>query len=150
MEVQLTDNTLSKAPPVSLGELIKLPAGLSGFPETQTFSLLCTDDYWPYYLLRPCNNDQSQILVIEPGGWVPGYSPMISKSDANWLDIYDSRDALFLNLINIVSFENEEVYIDLKNPIVLNRNNLVGRQLTLKNAEDYSNPQRLIVQSNAV
>jgi flagellar assembly factor FliW len=75
---------------------------------------------------------------------------MISKSDANWLDIYDSRDALFLNLINIVSFENEEVYIDLKNPIVLNRNNLVGRQLTLKNAEDYSNPQRLIVQSNAV
>lgn len=150
MQVQLTDNTLSKVPPVSLGELIRLPAGLSGFPETQTFKLLCTDDYWPYYLLQPHPNEGSQMLVIEPGGWVSGYRPILSKSDASWLDIYDSRDALILNLINIASFENEEVYIDLQSPIVLNRNNLVGRQLTLKNAEDYSASQLLIVKSNAV
>ena len=108
---------------------MSLPHGLLEFPEYQHFDLICMQQSWPYYFLSPVGVEGRRFIVIEPAGWIQNHQVELPCPDAQWLDIYSPQDALVLNLVKVVSFDPQEVYIDVSSALVINRNNLVGKHL---------------------
>ena len=127
-----------KVAPVSSGEKIHIEGGIVGLEGATSFQLICLADNWPFCFFQPLPDKQISVVVIEPGGWVKDYAPEFADAELATLDIYAKGDALILNVVKIATFEPLEASVDLTRPIVINRHNLVGRQLTLANADRYS------------
>jgi len=129
MLITLGNEIPPKIAPVSAGERINLPYGLLEFPEHKVFNLVCMQQSWPYSILSPVSDETTRFIVIEPAGWIQDYNINLPDREAEWLDIYSPQDALVLNLVKIVSFDPQEVYIHVDSALIINRNNLVGKHL---------------------
>ena len=89
------------------------------------------------------------IVVIEPGGIVPGYEPEIFDEDAHQLDLRDPAEAMILNIVTVRHQNPVEATVNLIGPIVVNRRTRVGRQLVISNYSRYSAHHALVENAQA-
>jgi flagellar assembly factor FliW len=66
---------------------------------------------------------------------VPNYAPDIADADTEFLGIQSPADAI---LLNIATIRNGEATINLKGPIVINKNTLVGKQCIPTNVAEFA------------
>jgi flagellar assembly factor FliW len=150
MLIQFADQIPPKSAPVSSGEKIHLPAGLEQLPGALLFELVCFEDLWPLFFLQPFGNPEAGAVVLEPSGWIADYQIELSDRALAELDIYCRQDALILNAVNIACLDPMDAVVDLVRPIVINRHNLVGKQLCVLNSDRYSRPYHLGVGCDAM
>ena len=121
--------------PVETGVELHFPAGLLGFEANQHFRLIRDTDLEPYQWMKGLDAEHA-FLVIPPGYVVENYNIEISDEDQELLGMNKPDDAL---VVNIATWHpDESVTINLKGPIVYNKETLQARQVIPLNAPDLS------------
>jgi len=128
---------------------ITLPAGLMGFPEVKKLELIHNIEELPFRWLRSTEDRGLAFVVVHPDGLIPDYQLELTDEDASDLGLSDSNDALVLNIVTVRKGGLAEATVNLIGPIVVNRSTCIGRQVVLRNFQDYSARYPLIGQETA-
>lgn len=124
-----------KSRPVNKENMISMPLGLLGFEQVKKYVLLATPEEEPFLWLQMLDNQNQGFVVIAPSAVVPNYAPNIADADIEFLGIKSPADALILNIATV---RNGQATVNLKGPIVINRNTLVGKQCIPTNVGDFA------------
>lgn len=115
--------------------IFHLPDGLYGFEQVGDFALISQqeDDITLTWLqavdsLVPC------FAVFNPFEIVDGYEPVVENADLKFLGCQSADDLLFL-VIAVVPDDLQQITVNLKSPIVVNKQNRRARQVILANRE---------------
>ena len=115
---------------------IRFPLGILGFEAYKHFVLLHSPDEEPFGWLQADGESRISFLVLSPFMVAPEYQAELSEDDAKFLGLASPGDALIYNIVTLRN--GGAATINLKGPIVINRRTLVGRQVVLVNASQYS------------
>ena len=110
-------------------------SGLLGFELNKDYELITDPELAPYQWLRGKDADQS-FLVIPPGYVVEHYSIELADEDVALIGLENSEDGVVLNIATY--HPDETVTVNLKGPIVFNKNTSAARQVVPRNAADLS------------
>jgi flagellar assembly factor FliW len=120
--------------------IIQMPLGLLGFEHIKKFVLLANPEEAPFMWLQMLDNANQGFVVVPPSSVLPNYAPDISSQDVEFLGIRAATDALVLNIVTV---RGGEATVNLKGPLVVNRNTLVAKQCIPVNVANFSLQQPL-------
>jgi flagellar assembly factor FliW len=115
---------------------VRMPAGLLGFEQIKNFLLIANPAEAPFRWLQVKDNPSLAFVVIEPFFFMPDYSPDIPQQDVNFLGLSSPDDAAVFNIVTV--HNSKGATVNLKGPVVINRNTGVGKQVVIANAAQYS------------
>ena len=127
--------TLTEAKAVEKGAELYFASGLLGFELNKQFELITDPELSPYQWLKGMDADQS-FLVIPPSYVVENYSIDLADEDVALLGLENPNDAVVLNIATY--HVDETVTVNLKGPLVYNKNTNSARQVVPRNAADLS------------
>ena len=116
--------------------VVHLPGGLLGFETVKRYVLASNCDEQPFYRLQAIDDPDLSFVVISPFEVMPEYQPDIPPEDVRSLGLESPDDAMLFNIVTLRSRGCST--INLKGPIVINRYSLVGKQVVISNACEYS------------
>jgi len=115
---------------------VQLPSGLLGFEQIKKFVLVSNPGEAPFKWLQASGDASLAFVVLSPFVAAPDYAPEIPDEDVRSLGLEDPEDALLLTIVTVR--KGGRSTINLKGPIVINRYSLIGKQVVLSNASEYS------------
>lgn len=115
---------------------VQIPAGLLGFEKIKQYLLVSNPVEEPFRWLRVKDNPTLAFVVIEPFLAVPDYHPDIPETDIKFLGLKKPEDALLYSIVTL--HPHQRATINLKGPLVINRNTGIGKQVIVANAANYS------------
>jgi flagellar assembly factor FliW len=110
--------------------------GLLGFEQVKDYLLITNPGEDPFRWLQVKDNPALAFVVIEPFLVVPDYHPDIPQPDVEFLGLGEPEDALLYNIVTLHG--TNRATINLKGPLVFNRHTMIGKQVVIANAGDYS------------
>lgn len=116
--------------------IITLPLGLLGFEGVKKYVLLANPQEEPFMWLQMLDDMDQSFLVLSPFGIIPDYQPDLAEEDVAFLGLEKPTDAIVLNIVTLHA--NRKASVNLRGPIVLNRNTLIGKQVIPVNSQDYA------------
>ena len=116
--------------------LIQLPLGLLGFEHIKCYSLISQADEAPFKWFQVPGDESLAFLVVNPFEVLPDYQPEISPDDVAFLRLPSPEEALIFNIVTLRP--GKRATVNLKGPVVLNRNDFRGKQVILANASKYA------------
>jgi len=114
---------------------IHMPFGLLGFEQVKKYQLLASPEEAPFLWLQMAEDPSVAFLVVSPFLVAPSYQPDIGPEDVEVLGLENAEDAF---IFNIVTLRGTTATVNLRGPIVVNRRNLIGKQVIHVNAAKYS------------
>ncbi len=146
-EVEKNDDPIefSTSKVLNDNSIIFLPEGLIGFPQLNRMEILYKEDQLPFMWLKDTNGSDISFFIVEPGNVLEGYSVEISDADVAFLDLQSENDVLLLNIVTILQNENQ-IFVNLVGPIVVNRKTRKARQVVIHNSDAYS-PRHPLLQA---
>ncbi|MBI4662333.1 MAG: flagellar assembly protein FliW [Verrucomicrobia bacterium] len=115
---------------------LRLPCGLLGFEQIKNYKLHAFADIHPFLWLEAQDGNGLCFLVVPPPFVVESYLIELSDEDVGFLGLNEPDDAVVLN---IATFHPDgSITVNLKGPIIYNRDSLVARQVVPKNASALS------------
>jgi flagellar assembly factor FliW len=133
MTAELTE---TETPRTEGRDIIRLPFGLLGFEHVKQYVLLTNPAEDPFLWLQMLDDAKHAFLVVPPERVVTDYQPDISDDEVEFLELAGPADAFLLNIVTLRG--NRQATVNLKGPVVINRRTLIGKQLILNNAAQYS------------
>src|SRR4051812_49415624 len=127
---------------------VRLPMGLLGFEKMKDYLLISNPTEEPFGRLQVRGDTSIAFVVLNPFLIVPDYHPDIPQADVDFLGLTDAQDAMVLNIVPIPS--HGTATMNLKGPVVINRNTGIGKQVVISNGADYSVQHPLMVSEEAV
>jgi flagellar assembly factor FliW len=121
---------------VKTENVIQIPLGLLGFEGIKRFVLLSDPEEAPFSWLQVLDDPGLAFVVVSPLELLPDYHPDVSPDDVSFLKIKAPEDALVYAIVTL--HDTSQATLNLKGPIVINRQTLVGKQVILANAAAYS------------
>jgi flagellar assembly factor FliW len=115
---------------------VRMPMGILGFEQMKDYLLIANPAEEPFRWLRVKDNPLVAFVVIEPFLIAPDYHPDIPESDVEFLGLSMPADAALLNIVTLHG--PNRATVNLKGPVVINRNTGVGKQVIIANAAEYS------------
>jgi flagellar assembly factor FliW len=115
---------------------VRLPMGMLGFEQMKEYLLIANPAEEPFRWLQVKNNPSLAFVVIKPFLVAPDYHPDIPQPDVDFLGIKAPEDAALLNIVTLHG--PNRATVNLKGPVVINRNTGIGKQVIIANAADYS------------
>jgi flagellar assembly factor FliW len=112
--------------------VITFPAGLPGFEQQKDYLLLAKPDEAPFLRLQMVGEPRLSFVAIAPAAVVEHYQPDLGPDDVQALGLRDAADALLFNIVTV--HPDGAATVNLKGPVVVNRQTLVGRQVVPLNA----------------
>ena len=134
------------AAPVAATE-VRLPMGLLGFEKMKEYLLIANPGEEPFGRLQVKGDASIAFVVLNPFLIVPDYHPDIPEADVEFLGLHDPQDAMVLNIVTV--HKEGHATMNLKGPIVINRNTGTGKQVVIANGADYSVQHPLLVSEAA-
>ena len=125
-----------ETPATTPGNQVRLPMGLLGFEQIKDYVLLANPAEDPFAWLQVESNVSLAFVVVDPFRVMPGYLPEIPQADVEFLGLEQPADALLLNIVTVHG--PNRATINLKGPIVINRNTHIGKQVIIANASQFS------------
>jgi flagellar assembly factor FliW len=126
--------------------VVQMPLGLLGFERFKRYALFSRPTQEPFLWLKAIDDPKLAFLVMSPFLALPSYSPDIGDEDVKFLGLNGREDSLMFNIVTIRGPHNASV--NLKGPIVLNRNTLQAKQIIPVNASTFSVAHPLPLQSS--
>jgi flagellar assembly factor FliW len=116
--------------------IITPPMGLLGFEQHKRFVLLGSPEEAPFLWLHMADDPNLSFLVISPFMVQPSYQPDFGDEDIKFLALQKPEDALIFNIVTV--HQDGQAMVNLKGPIVVNRQTLTGKQCIPRNSSNYS------------
>ena len=135
---QMNTAELETQTPIAAGSdaVIHLPSGLLGFEQVKKYVLSAIEGEEPFLWFRDQKDPALAFLVVSTFEVIPDYQPDLPAEDVRFLGLETPDDALLLNIVTLRPRGRSTV--NLKGPIVINRFSLIGKQVVLANAAEYS------------
>ncbi len=122
--------------PVKAENVIQIPMGLLGFEQIKRYVLLANPEEAPFQWLQVLDDPNLAFLVVSPFEVYPEYQPDVAEDDVQFLELRQPQDALVYNIVTLRGAGRATV--NLKGPIILNRQTLIGKQVVIMNAAHYA------------
>ncbi len=110
--------------------------GILGFEQMKDYLLIANPDEEPFRWLQVKGNPSLAFVVIEPFLVAPDYRPDIPAVDVEFLGLSAPEEAALFNIVTVHG--PDRATVNLKGPVVINRNTGIGKQVVIANAADYS------------
>ncbi len=120
---------------VEAEDVLTFPRGLLGFETIKRYVLLKNEGEEPFLWLQMVDDPSLSFLVVPPYPAVPDYNPLFDPEDFASLGIEREDQVMMLTIVTVGGDGNATV--NLKGPLVINRETQVGAQLVLKNSAEY-------------
>ena len=116
-------------------EKVSFPSGLPGFEACRKFVLLSSPELGLFQCLRSCEGPVASFVVVDPRRVLPTYRTVLSQADLVRLGTTNDATAPLLWLA-IVTLEDAtgQAHVNLRAPIVINPQMMVGYQLMPSNS----------------
>ena len=112
-------------------DCVSFPLGLPGFERSRSFAVVAGEDFAPFQCLHAVD-DPVSFLVIDPRLVLPDYRCVLSPTDLSRLGATEDTPLVWLS---IVSFDEQGgVYVNLRAPIVVNPERMLGYQVMPHNS----------------
>jgi flagellar assembly factor FliW len=108
-------------------DIVTFPDGLPGYEGMRLFALLDLPETAPLRMLHAVNAPEPCFLVVDPKSVLPGYRCEIASADRLRLGASDESVLLWLAIVMV--HQNGDVSANLRAPIVINPERMVGRQV---------------------
>ena len=142
-------NCVETEPPAAVAASnVRLPMGLLGFEQMKDYLLIANPEEEPFGRLQVKGDASLCFVVINPFLIAPDYHPDIPQADVDFLGLKNPEDALLLNIVTVHK-QGQAATMNLKGPIVINRNSGIGKQVVIANATEYSVQHPLLVSEAA-
>ncbi len=122
--------------------VITFESGLPAFEDKKDFVIIAEPDTDFYYLQCTEDGDLSLVL-IDLGGIMPNYNPLVNEAQLQELGQIDNNLAIYN--VCVIRDNVENMTINLMAPIVINNDTNKGKQVILEN-EEYSVKHTLITE----
>ncbi|GFR39155.1 flagellar assembly factor FliW [Insulibacter thermoxylanivorax] len=114
---------------VDESQIYHFPKGIIGFEEQHDYALIQVED-GPFYVLHAASGQLSFILL--PGNYAAeNYGFHINQSIISLLDIQNPEDVITFVIVNVI---DDQLYVNLKAPLIFNRINRKGAQFIIDDA----------------
>jgi flagellar assembly factor FliW len=140
-------NCIESEPAVASASNVRLPMGLLGFEKLKDYQLIADPAEEPFGRLKAEGDTSIAFVVLNPFLIVPDYQPDIPAADVEFLGLKSVDDAMVLNIVTV--HKGGQATMNLKGPLVINRNTGMGKQVVIANGADYSVQHPLLVSEGA-
>ena len=120
---------------VKADDVFSFPRGLLGFENIKRYVLLKNEEEDPFMWLQMIDDPSLAFLVVPPYPVFSEYNPIFDPEDFALLGIEREEQVMMLTIVTVDGSGNATV--NLKGPLVINRETQLGAQLVLKNASEY-------------
>jgi len=119
---------------VGPSEQISFPSGLPGFEACRKFVLLSSEELGVFQCLRSIEGPVASFIVVDPRRVLPTYRTVLSTADH--VRLGSAGDGATLLWLAIVTLEDTtgQAHVNLRAPIVINPQMMVGYQLMPSNS----------------
>ena len=118
------------SPAHSRETVIRFDEGLIGFSDCKGFVLMENDDIAPFRRLQSTDHPGVGFLVIDPSLIVANFPSMIPKREWESLELSSPAAGIAL-VICIIGPSSTESTGNLQAPLIINYENMVGKQIIL-------------------
>ena len=108
-------------------EAISFPSGIPGFEDCRRFVLLSAEELAPLSCLQSVEGPPASFLVIDPRLILHDYRCMLGQTDMVRLGVTQAGVLLWLALVSFD--EGQRTYVNLRAPIVINPERMLGYQV---------------------
>ena len=108
--------------------VITFAEGLPGFDQCRRFVLLSSEDLAPLWCLQGLDAPEPSFLAIDPNLVLSRYRRSLSEADRARLG-GDDTDLIWFALVTLGEDEGDDAVVNLRAPIVINSDRMVGIQL---------------------
>lgn len=115
-------------------KVITFPDGLLGFPELKKFALLEHSDDTPLHWLVSIDEPELAFVVIEPTTFLGEYKVELTKLDVEKLELEEDTETAVLTIV-VIPEDPREMTANIKGPLVINVEKMLGRQVVMDNDE---------------
>lgn len=114
-------------------KVIHLLGGLLGFPKSQRFVMLDHSEDSPFKWLQSLDEADLAVPITDPKLFFPDYHIKIKRDELATLRVSSAADLLVLVILSLRP-DPTEMTANLKGPIIVHAQRLIGRQVVLKEA----------------
>jgi flagellar assembly factor FliW len=108
--------------------IMNFPKGMVGFPSCQKFALIQTNDEGVFFWMQSLDRPELAFVVCDPRTFVPDYRVPVKAEELELIGLSNPEDAQVLVVVNKV---DNVLTGNLQGPLVINAQNLTGKQLVL-------------------
>lgn len=123
---------------------IYMPNGLGGFEKLKDFTLTITPSEAPIIWLNAVKEPKISFITVDPFIVCPEYHPEFADEDIDALEIQSAEDMLVLCIASVEKKNNPSMTINLIAPILINWVSGIGKQVIIKNEQEYTLEYRLL------
>ncbi|ADK14021.1 MULTISPECIES: flagellar assembly protein FliW [Clostridium] len=111
-------------------DIIIFEKGIPGFEHLKKFILVPAEENNLFYILHSIEDLNIGIVVVSPFNVVKNYEFDLNDDKASELNVKSQNDIIVVNTVHLNS-KLENITVNLKAPIVINKNENIGEQLIL-------------------
>lgn len=112
-------------------EVIAFPAGMPGFEACRQFVLLSSPNLAPFQCLQSVDGPAASFLVIDPRAALPDYRCTLGEVDRLRLGGHDETALLWAAIVTV---QADAALVNLRAPVVINPDGMIGYQLMPSNS----------------
>lgn len=114
--------------------IIRFEEGIPGFEDVKDYVLLHEDDQQAVWSLQAADGDVPSFVVLDPFAVCPGYRPVLTQTDLEYLGESDVNHLCFL-VIAVIRPDQSECVVNLKAPLIISASTKKGRQVILEQSD---------------
>jgi flagellar assembly factor FliW len=107
-------------------DVLSFPTGLPGFETVRRFVILSAPDFAPLQCLQSIEGPSPSFLVVDPRLVLEGYRTRLNQSDLVRLGVSDDASLVWLAIVTVIA---EGTFVNLRAPVVINPERMLGFQL---------------------
>ena len=115
-------------------DILMFKKGIPGFENLKKFILVPAEENNLFYILHSIEDVNIGIVVVSPFNVLKNYEFDLNEIKVCELNIKSQKDIIVVNTVNL-STRLEDITVNLKAPIIINKNENIGEQLILDNVD---------------
>ncbi|OAA93648.1 flagellar assembly protein FliW [Clostridium coskatii] len=115
-------------------DILMFQKGIPGFENLKKFILVPAEENNLFYILHSIEDVNIGIVVVSPFNVLKNYEFDLNEIKVCELNIKSQKDIIVVNTVNL-STKLENITVNLKAPIIINKNENIGEQLILDNVD---------------
>lgn len=121
---------------VKAEQIIHFPEGIFGFKDHLEFALIEESEDSPFKWLQSTKDENLAFVVIQPELFLPAYSPEVSISELNVIDVKSPSECIIFAIVTIPENNPEKMTANLQGPVLINTSKKLGKQ-SISNNESH-------------
>ena len=110
-------------------EVITVPEGVLGFPNSKRYIILDHSESSPFKWFQSLDEPGLSFIIINPLLFEPDYRVQMDRKEISILEPFESDGLLIMAIVTIQ--ESKEITANLQGPLVINPKNQLAKQIVL-------------------